>query len=64
MVRARAQGALRGMLTGLCRSMTNVFYFGQAQTVGLTLFGITAGVIMRFTHRYKVCLPLSPSVQF
>ena len=46
------------------RSMTNVFYFGQAQTVGLTLFGITAGVIMRFTHRYKVRLPFSSFVQF
>ncbi|KAI0793538.1 MFS general substrate transporter [Fomes fomentarius] len=37
-------------------SMTNVFYFGQAQTVGLTVFGITAGVIMRFTRRYKPLL--------
>ncbi|KAH9912103.1 MFS general substrate transporter [Epithele typhae] len=37
-------------------SMTNVFYFGQAQTVGLTLFGIAAGIIMRFTHRYKPLL--------
>ena len=35
--------------------MTEVFYFGQAQTVGLTVFGIAAGVIMRYTHRYKVC---------
>ena len=34
--------------------MEYVFYFGQAQTVGLTVFGILAGVIMRFTHRYKV----------
>ena len=39
--------------------MTEVFYFGQAQTVGLTVFGIAAGVIMRYTHRYKVCASLS-----
>lgn len=37
-------------------SMTNVFYFGQAQTVGLTVFGIVGGVIMRFTQRYKPLL--------
>lgn len=44
--------------------MTDVFYFGQAQTVGLTVFGITAGLIMRFTRRYKVPLPrASPSAQ-
>ena len=36
------------------RSKTNVFYFGQAQTVGLTVFGIVGGIIMRFTQRYKV----------
>ena len=36
--------------------MTNVFYFGQAQTVGLTIFGIAAGLTMRFTQRYKVCV--------
>ena len=38
--------------------MTNVFYFGQAQTVGLTVFGIAAGITMRFTQRYKVHLPI------
>ena len=37
--------------------MTNVFYFGQAQTVGLTVFGIIAGITMRFTQRYKVRPP-------
>ncbi|KAI0742109.1 MFS general substrate transporter [Daedaleopsis nitida] len=37
-------------------SMTNVFYFGQVQTVGLTVFGLIAGIIMRFTHRYKPLL--------
>ncbi|TBU41144.1 MFS general substrate transporter [Dichomitus squalens] len=37
-------------------SMTDVFYFGQAQTVGLTVFGILAGIIMRFTQRYKSLL--------
>ena len=35
-------------------SMTNVFYFGQLQTVGLTVFGIMGGIIMRLTRRYKV----------
>ncbi|KAI1784015.1 MFS general substrate transporter [Ganoderma leucocontextum] len=39
-------------------SMTNVFYFGQAQTVGLTVFGIVGGIIMRFTQRYKARIPL------
>ncbi|KAI0666920.1 drug:h+ antiporter [Trametes maxima] len=34
-------------------SMTSVFYFGQVQTLGLTFFGIIAGVLMRFLHRYK-----------
>ena len=38
--------------------MTNVFYFGQAQTVGLTIFGIVGGIIMRFTRRYKVRIAL------
>ena len=41
-------------------SMTNVFYFGQAQTVGLTVFGIAAGVVMRVTRRYKAS-PLPPT---
>ncbi|KAI0628168.1 drug:h+ antiporter [Trametes polyzona] len=34
-------------------SMTSVFYFGQVQTLGLTFFGIIAGILMRFLHRYK-----------
>ncbi|OSD00087.1 drug:h+ antiporter [Trametes coccinea BRFM310] len=34
-------------------SMTSVFYFGQVQTLGLTVFGIIAGILMRFLHRYK-----------
>ncbi|EIW58899.1 drug:h+ antiporter [Trametes versicolor FP-101664 SS1] len=34
-------------------SMTSVFYFGQIQTLGLTFFGIIAGIMMRFLHRYK-----------
>lgn len=34
--------------------MTSVFYFGQIQTLGLTFFGIIAGIMMRFLHRYKV----------
>ena len=55
MVRTRAEWVWRCLLSS-CRSMEYVFYFGQAQTVGLTVFGILAGVIMRFTHRYKVRL--------
>ena len=35
------------------RSLTNVTYFTSTQTVALTVFGITAGVIMTFTRRYK-----------
>lgn len=31
-------------------------YFAQTQTVGLTLFGILAGVLMRWTRRYKLIL--------
>ncbi|PSS03712.1 hypothetical protein PHLCEN_2v3966 [Hermanssonia centrifuga] len=34
-------------------SLINVTYFTSTQTVALTVFGIMAGVIMRFTHRYK-----------
>ncbi|KAI9069135.1 MFS general substrate transporter, partial [Trametes sanguinea] len=34
-------------------SMTSVFYFGQVQTLGLTVFGIVAGILMRWLHRYK-----------
>ncbi|PIL29490.1 MFS general substrate transporter [Ganoderma sinense ZZ0214-1] len=37
-------------------SEEQVFYFGQAQTVGLTIFGILGGIIMRFTRRYKPLL--------
>lgn len=37
--------------------MTSVFYFGQVQTLGLTFFGIIAGILMRFLHRYKVNHP-------
>ncbi|KAF9014214.1 drug:h+ antiporter [Cyathus striatus] len=31
-------------------------YFAQTQTVALTVFGITAGFLMRFTNRYKLIL--------
>ena len=41
--------------------MTSVFYFGQVQTLGLTFFGIIAGILMRFLHRYKVRSPLALS---
>jgi hypothetical protein len=35
-------------------SIKEVGYFGNTQSVALTVFGIVAGVIMRLTHRYKV----------
>ena len=35
------------------RSLTNITYFTSTQTVALTVFGISAGVIMTFTRRYK-----------
>lgn len=28
--------------------------FSQTETVGLCLFGLAAGLAMRYTHRYKV----------
>ena len=34
-------------------SLVNVTYFNQAQSVALTIFGIVAGLSMRFMHRYK-----------
>jgi MFS family permease len=34
-------------------SAVNLSYFGNTQTVALTVFGILAGFIMRFTGRYK-----------
>lgn len=37
-----------------CRSTVNITYFIQTQTVALTVFGIVAGIIQRFTRRYKV----------
>ena len=36
--------------------MLNATYFNQAQSVALTVFGITAGILMRFTHHYKIIL--------
>ncbi|KAG6816467.1 hypothetical protein H0H87_005827 [Tephrocybe sp. NHM501043] len=37
-------------------SLVNTTYFTQTQTVALTVFGITAGVAMRYIRRYKVLL--------
>ncbi|OJA19063.1 hypothetical protein AZE42_09040 [Rhizopogon vesiculosus] len=37
-------------------SLVNATYFIQTQSVALTLFGIIAGVSMRFLHRYKYVL--------
>lgn len=34
--------------------MVNAGYFMNTQTVALTVFGISAGLAMRFLHRYKV----------
>ena len=34
-------------------SLVNVTYFNQTQSVALTVFGILAGIMMRFVHRYK-----------
>lgn len=39
-------------------SLVDINYFSNTQTVALTIFGIVGGVIMRFTQRYKVGLPL------
>ena len=41
---------------GTCRTLVNINYFNQAQSVALTVFGITAGILMRFTHHYKIIL--------
>ncbi|KAG1847454.1 major facilitator superfamily domain-containing protein [Suillus tomentosus] len=37
-------------------SLVNATYFIQVQSVALTLFGILAGLSMRFLHRYKYVL--------
>ncbi|TBU22782.1 drug:h+ antiporter [Dichomitus squalens] len=37
-------------------SLVNVTYFNQTQSVALTVFGILAGVLLRFVHRYKLVL--------
>ena len=34
-------------------SLVNVTYFNQTQSVALPVFGILAGIMMRFVHRYK-----------
>ena len=39
-------------------SLVNANYFSSTQTVALTVFGITAGALMRYLHRYKVRQPL------
>lgn len=35
-------------------------YFSQVQTLGLTIFGLVAGVLMRFLKGYKVGLDITP----
>ena len=37
-------------------SLINATYFNQTQSVALTVFGIAAGVLMRYVHRYKAIL--------
>ena len=44
-------------------SLLNVTYFNQTQSVALTVFGIGAGVSMRFLHRYKWLLVAGLSVR-
>ena len=46
-----------------CRSALNAGYFNQAQSVALTVFGISAGVAMRFMHRYKWLLVAGLSIR-
>ncbi|KAI0742084.1 drug:h+ antiporter [Daedaleopsis nitida] len=44
-------------------SLINVTYFNQTQSVALTVFGILAGVAMRFLHRYKWVLVVGLSIR-
>ncbi|KAF8640180.1 hypothetical protein AX16_010235 [Volvariella volvacea WC 439] len=44
-------------------TLLNATYFSQAQTVSLTVFGITGGVIMRFTHRFKYLLVVGLAIR-
>ncbi|KAK7447416.1 hypothetical protein VKT23_014125 [Stygiomarasmius scandens] len=44
-------------------SSVNSSYFIQTQTVALTIFGIMAGVIMRFTNRYKWLLTIGLAIR-
>ena len=44
-------------------SLLNVTYFNQTQSVALTVFGIIAGLSMRFLHRYKWVLVAGLSVR-
>ena len=44
-------------------SLLNVTYFNQTQSVALTVFGIVAGLSMRFLHRYKWVLVAGLSVR-
>ena len=44
-------------------SLLNVTYFNQTQSVALTVFGIIAGLSMRFLHRYKRVLVAGLSVR-
>ena len=44
-------------------SLVDTNYFNQTQSVALTVFGIVAGVCMRFLHRYKWLLVAGLSVR-
>ncbi|KAM5539164.1 hypothetical protein V8D89_007037, partial [Ganoderma adspersum] len=44
-------------------SLLDATYFNQTQSVALTVFGIVAGISMRFLHRYKWLLVVGLSVR-
>ncbi|KAG9015073.1 hypothetical protein FRB90_004916 [Tulasnella sp. 427] len=46
-------------ITQLSWSVRDLTYFANTQSVAFTVFAIMAGVIMRFTHRYKWLLALA-----
>ena len=47
----------------LRRSLVDINYFNQAQTVALTVFGIAGGVAMRLTRGYKNLLILGSAIR-
>ena len=48
---------------GVCRTLVNINYFNQAQSVALVVFGIIAGLSMRFLHRAKWVLAAGLAVR-